>query len=50
VLALVIKIPYVGWLIHLAAVIFGAGAFMHYMLAQKEKPVDLPEAAPEEIA
>ena len=50
VLALVIKIPYVGWLIHLAAVIFGTGAFMHYMLAQKEKPVDLQEAAPEEIA
>jgi cytoskeletal protein CcmA (bactofilin family) len=50
VLALVFKMPYVGWLVHLAAVIFGSGSFMHYMLGQKEKQVDLPEAVPEETA
>lgn len=50
VLALIFKIPFIGWLIHLAAVIFGSGAFMHYMLGQKEKQVDLTEVAPEEIA
>ncbi len=49
VLALIFKIPYIGWLVNLAAVIFGSGAFMHYMLGQKVKQVDLPEAAPEEI-
>ena len=50
VLALIFKIPFIGWLIHLAAVIFGSGAFMHYMLAQKEKQAELPEAATEVIA
>ncbi len=48
VFALIFKIPYIGWLVHLAAVIFGAGAFMHYMLAQKRKQIDLSETAAEE--
>ncbi len=35
VLALIFKIPFIGWLVHLAAVIFGSGAFMHYMTTKK---------------
>ncbi len=37
VLALLVKIPYVGWLIHLAAVIIASGAFILYLVDQKEK-------------
>jgi cytoskeletal protein CcmA (bactofilin family) len=45
VLALIFKIPYIGWLIHLAAVIFGSGAFIHYMLHQKSDEQPVPEIA-----
>ncbi len=47
VLALICKIPYVGWLVHLAAVVFGSGAFMHYMLNNKGKKEDI--LAPAEV-
>jgi len=50
VLALIFKIPFVGWLIHLAAVIFGAGAFMHYMLHQKSEDEPVPLVAENESA
>ncbi len=39
VLALLIKIPYIGWLIHLAAVLFAAGAFILYLTGKKEEIV-----------
>lgn len=48
VLALLIKIPFVGWLIHLAAVLFAAGAFILYMVGEKtgtaQKALDGAEA------
>jgi hypothetical protein len=50
VLALIFKIPYIGWLIHLAAVIFGSGAFIHYMLHQKSDQQPVPEIAETESA
>lgn len=39
VLALLIRIPFVGWLIHLAAVLFAAGAFILYLAGRKADPV-----------
>jgi len=36
VLVLLTNIPYVGWLIHLAAVLFAAGAFILYLVEKKE--------------
>ncbi|HED23777.1 MAG TPA: hypothetical protein ENN91_01470 [Firmicutes bacterium] len=37
VLSLLIKIPYVGWIINLASVLFAAGAFILYLAGKKEK-------------
>jgi cytoskeletal protein CcmA (bactofilin family) len=48
VLALLFKIPYVGWLVHLAAVLFGSGAFIHYMLQKREQPAETPVMAESE--
>jgi cytoskeletal protein CcmA (bactofilin family) len=50
VLALICKIPYIGWLVQLAAVIFGSGAFMHYMLHQKSDEQPVPVIAETESA
>lgn len=50
VLALMFKIPYIGWLVQLAAVIFGSGAFMHYMLHQKSEDEPVPLVAENENA
>lgn len=50
VLALLFKVPYIGWLIHLAALLFGSGAFIHYMLDKKEKPAETSEMAEIETA
>ncbi len=47
VLALIFKIPYIGWLVHLAAVIFGSGAFVHYLLNKNEKTAEV--LAPAEV-
>lgn len=41
VLALFIKIPYLGWLIHVAAVLFAAGALIIYLAEEKKKPDSL---------
>lgn len=38
VLALLIKIPFVGWLIHLAAVLFAAGALVIYLAGDNKQP------------
>ncbi len=37
VLSLLIKIPYIGWIINLASVLFAAGAFILYMVDKKTK-------------
>jgi hypothetical protein len=37
VLALLTKIPYVGWLVNLAAALIASGAFILYMAGQKNK-------------
>lgn len=37
VLALLIRIPYIGWLIHIAAVLFAAGAFIIYLAGEKNQ-------------
>ena len=50
VLALIFRIPYVGWLIHLAAVLFGSGAFMHYMLKKKDEQEQVPVRTETETA
>jgi cytoskeletal protein CcmA (bactofilin family) len=50
VLALIFRIPYVGWLVHLAAVLFGSGAFMHYMLNKKNEPEQVPVRTETETA
>jgi cytoskeletal protein CcmA (bactofilin family) len=50
VLALMFKIPCIGWLVQLAAVIFGSGAFMHYMLHQKSEDEPVPLVAENENA
>ncbi len=44
VLVLLTNTPYVGWLIHLAAVLFAAGAFIIYLVDKKK------EAVPAEIS
>lgn len=49
VLALLIKIPYVGWLIHLTAVLFAAGAFILYMVGKKEETTALSEPVAEQL-
>ncbi len=41
VLALLIKIPYLGWLIHITAVLFAAGALIIYLAEEKKKPDSL---------
>lgn len=47
-LALLIRIPFVGWLIHLAAILFAAGAFILYLL-DKSKVVESIEIEVKEI-
>jgi hypothetical protein len=46
VLALLFKIPYIGWILHLAAVLFAAGAFILYLSGKKEKETAAPELMP----
>jgi cytoskeletal protein CcmA (bactofilin family) len=48
VLALLIKIPYIGWLIHLAAILFAAGAFVLYLL-DKNKVIESQKVEAPEI-
>lgn len=43
VLALLFKIPYIGWILHLAAVLFGVGAFIIYLYGKREKEIAPPE-------
>jgi cytoskeletal protein CcmA (bactofilin family) len=43
VLALLIRIPYIGWALHLTAVLFGTGAFILYLSGRKEKEPSLQE-------
>jgi len=38
VLALLVRIPYIGWLINIAAVLFAAGAFIVYLAGEKKQP------------
>jgi len=38
VLALLIRIPYIGWFIHIAAVLFAAGALIVYLAGEKKQP------------
>jgi len=38
VLAILVKIPYLGWLIHIAAILFAAGALIIYLAEEKKKP------------
>lgn len=42
ILGLLVKIPFVGWLIHLAATIFASGAFMLYLLQAGKKEEEAP--------
>lgn len=43
VLALLFKIPYIGWILHLAAILFGVGAFIIYLYGKREKEIAPPE-------
>jgi cytoskeletal protein CcmA (bactofilin family) len=43
VLALLFKIPYIGWILQLAAVLFAAGAFIIYLYGKQEKEIASPE-------
>ena len=38
VLALLVRIPYIGWFIHIAAVLFAAGALIVYLAGEKKQP------------
>lgn len=38
VLALLVRIPYIGWLINIAAVLFAAGALIVYLAGEKKQP------------
>ncbi len=48
VLALLIQIPYLGWLIHLVSVLFAAGAFIVYLAGEKKQPAAVEARADEQ--
>jgi len=48
VLALLFKIPYIGWILQLAAVLFAAGAFIIYLYGKQEKEIASPELLPQQ--
>lgn len=49
ILALLIKIPFIGWLIHLAAVLFAAGAFILYMVGKKDEAITMAEPVVDQL-